>query len=72
MPFWEWVIKGEHDWKDVEGMNADVTKWFTKNGISESDFTGAVKSFSVVASEKQQTAYQEWLDHDLRQFQKRH
>ena len=63
MPFWAWVIKEEHDWKDVEGMNADVTKWFTKNGISESDFTGAVKSFSVVA--KSRTAFSTWQSYGV-------
>ena len=44
-------------------MNADVTKWFTKNGISESDFTGAVKSFSVVA--KSRTAFSTWQSYGV-------
>ncbi len=53
MPFWEWVIKEEHDWKDVNDMTSDVQKWVTGHGISEAVWKRSIAGFSVVAKSRQ-------------------
>lgn len=56
MPFWEWVIKEEHDWKSTEDMSADVTKWVTGHGIGEAAWKRTLAGFSVVAKSRQASA----------------
>ena len=53
MPFWNWVIKEEHDWKDVEDMTKDVQKWVTSHGISADVWKRTTAGFSVVAKSRQ-------------------
>lgn len=56
MPFWEWVIKEEHDWKSAEDMTADVTKWVTGHGVAEATWKRTLAGFSVVAKSRQASA----------------
>lgn len=53
MPFWEWVIKEEHDWKDIPAVEADVLKWITAHGIKADVWKKATQGFSVLAKVRQ-------------------
>lgn len=56
MPFWEWVIKEEHDWKDAAAMGKDVNQWVISHGVDADLWQRTTTSFSVVAKVRQSFA----------------
>lgn len=56
MPFWNWVIREEHEWTNVQELEADIAKWISTNGkIDQAKWNSLVKSFSIVGKYRQAT-----------------
>ncbi|MCF0253095.1 MAG: thiol:disulfide interchange protein DsbA/DsbL [Duodenibacillus sp.] len=47
LPFWEYVLRDEHDWPDAASMMRDVEAWAGKRGIDAETWNRTVRSFQV-------------------------
>ena len=64
MPFWEWVIKAQHDtWNDAQSTEKDLIAWAVRQGLSEREFKKTLSSFSV--SNKVRLASQTWRNYGV-------
>lgn len=47
MPFWEWMLREDHPWSNVEEARVDIEKWIKGQGISASKWNDTLESFIV-------------------------
>ncbi len=63
LEFWEWVIREEHDWKDTDSVETDITKWVVAKGIKAEQWKKTMTSFAVVS--KTRSATQMWKNYGV-------
>lgn len=65
MPFWEWVIKGEHTWKVPADIEKEISDWIVKNsnGITAGSWKSVMSSFGVVT--KYRAATKTWQQYGV-------
>lgn len=65
MPFWEWVIKGEHTWKTPSDIDKEISDWIVKNsnGVTAATWKSVMTSFGVVT--KYRTSTQIWQSYGV-------
>lgn len=61
--FWQWVIRGEHDWKDSADVEAGVLDWVAQHGVNKDQFKKLINSFAIVS--KYRTATQTWKQYGV-------
>lgn len=63
LPFWEWVIREEHDWKGTEDVENDISKWVVAHGVDAAQWKKTMTSFAVVS--KTRSATQTWKNYGV-------
>ena len=63
MPFWEWMLQGEHPWNSVPEAQVDIEKWVGEHGIDASHWNNTLESF--VVRNKVRQATQTWQQYDI-------
>lgn len=63
LPFWNWVIREEHEWKSTEDVAADIARWVAGHGVDKQRWEKTIGSFAVAG--KTRTATQTWKNYGV-------
>lgn len=55
MEFWNWVIRGAHEWQTAGDIEKDVVQWVGEHGVDQDKFRKLLGSFSAVSKYRQAT-----------------
>ena len=63
MPFWDWVLKENHEWRSIQDVERDIINWAVKHGVDAKEFRRTLFSFTV--SSKCQQAAKMWKSYGV-------
>lgn len=63
MPFWDWVLKENHEWRNIQDVERDIINWAVKHGVDAKEFRRTLFSFTV--SSKCQQATKIWKSYGV-------